>query len=112
MENVRQKNRMGEFLRKSMKDKILETLLERYNKNYESLTVNDQFQETEPLTDLEFPRIPSISEVLESERNVPTLQEELEAKIKRHIVYNLCGYVLYSRKSLLKCEACLKNPTN
>jgi hypothetical protein len=93
-----------------MKDKILKTLLERDNKNYESLTV--QFQETAPLTDLEFPRIPSISEVLESERNVPTLQEELEAKIKRHMVYNLCGYVLYSWKSLLKCEACLKNPTN
>jgi hypothetical protein len=28
------------------------------------------------------------------------------------MVYNLCGYVLYSWKSLLKCEACLKNPTN
>lgn len=91
-----------------MNDKIMETLLERDNKNYESLTVNDQFQETDPLTHLEFLKIPSISEVLESERNVPTLQEELEAKIKRHMVYNLCGYVLYSWKSLLKCEACLK----
>ena len=90
MEKCKTEKQKGEFLRKSMKDQILETLLEHDNKNYESLTVNDQFQET----DLEFPRISSISEVLESERNVPTLQEELEAK-KRDTCDTICVGTFY-----------------
>jgi hypothetical protein len=80
MEKCKTKKQKGEFLRKSMKDKILETLLERDNKNYESLTVNDQFQETDPLTDLEFPIIPSISEVLESEQLSQHLKKNWKQK--------------------------------
>lgn len=39
----------------------------------------------------------------------PNTSRRLEAKIKRHMAYNLCGEVLYSRKSLLKVEDCLKS---
>ena len=39
----------------------------------------------------------------------PNTSRRLEAKTKGHMVYNLCGNVLYSRKSLLKTRDCLKS---
>jgi hypothetical protein len=43
----------------------IKTLLEREEKRTRTRTTRVQFQETAPLTDLEFPRILSISAVLE-----------------------------------------------
>jgi hypothetical protein len=50
--------------------------LERDTKKNGKLTVDGHFPATDPLTDLEYERILSISEVMKSERNVPTLQED------------------------------------
>jgi hypothetical protein len=68
LDKLKTEKRKGEFLRKSMKDKILETLFERNTKTHDELTVYD-VSVNDPLTDLEYPRIPSISEVLESEQD-------------------------------------------
>jgi hypothetical protein len=49
----------------------------------------------------------SIFEELALEEQDLSEEELLMKKIKRHMVYNLCGFLLYSRKYLLKCEDCL-----
>ena len=78
----------------SEKRQILTILLEHDTKKNGILTVNDHFQATDPLTDLEYQRILSISEVMESEPNVPTLQEDWKQK-QRDTWFTICVGTFY-----------------
>ncbi|KZR97652.1 Uncharacterized protein APZ42_007352, partial [Daphnia magna] len=45
-------------------------------------------------------------EALLMEKEPPSEEDLMMANIKKHMVYNLCGYVLYSRKNFFKCQDC------
>lgn len=93
----------AEFLRSTMRSTIIEQLFDQRPENETS-------EQDIPIS--EWPRFPSFEELaLEElaleEHDLPSEEELLIRKIKRYMVYNLCGYLLHSRKYLLKCEDCL-----
>jgi hypothetical protein len=91
-------SKKAEFLRSTMRNTIIEELFDQRHENVTS-------EQDIPIS--EWPRFPSFDELALEEQDLPSEEELLIQKIRRHMVYNLCGYLLYSRKYLLKCEDCL-----
>lgn len=88
------------FLRSSMETRIFEKLIDRDPENEMELTTDPQTMNLEHFCFL------TEEEALLMEKEPPSEEDLMMAKIKKHMVYNLCGYVLYSRKFFLKCQDC------
>jgi hypothetical protein len=93
-------------LREAMKDDILETLC--LKRKPEKLPTTSE--DAQVCIDISVITCPTMEEL----ENMPSPTQEvdidkilLEERVTKDTVYKICGYLLYTRRRLLKCKECL-----